>query len=90
METTENYKEERISIGDWLITLIVTAIPLVGIIMLFIWSFSSSTPVSKSNWAKATLILFAIMIVLYIIFFALFGASIFGYLEQDYLDSNKY
>lgn len=90
METTENYKDEKISVGDWLITLIVAAIPLIGVIMLFVWSFSSGTPVSKSNWAKATLILLAIMIVLYIVFFALFGASIFGYLEQDYLDSNKY
>jgi hypothetical protein len=90
METTEIYKDEKMSVGDWLITLIVAAIPLVGIIMLFIWSFSSSTPASKSNWAKATLILFAVMIFLYILFFALFGASIFGYLDQDYINSNKY
>jgi hypothetical protein len=36
------------------------------------------------------LILFAVMIFLYILFFALFGASIFGYLDQDYINSNKY
>ncbi|MEJ6675539.1 MAG: hypothetical protein QNK88_08570, partial [Polaribacter sp.] len=50
--------------------MIVTAIPLVGFIMLFVWAFSSGTNLSKKNWAKAALIFYAIIMVLYFLFFA--------------------
>ncbi len=63
------------SIGNWLVTMIIISIPLVNIIALFWWAFSGSTPVSKSNFAKATLIWFAIIIVLYMI---IFGAAMVG------------
>jgi len=64
------------SVKDWVITLIVTAIPFIGFIMLFVWAFGSGTNPSKANWAKAALIFFAIMLVLYIIFFLVFGAAL--------------
>lgn len=50
--------------GQWLITLIITMIPLVNIIMLLVWAFGSSAPASKQNWAKALLTLFVIVFVL--------------------------
>lgn len=60
-----------ISVGNWMLTLFLTFIPLVNIIMLLVWAFSSSTPPSKANWAKAALlwmvIFFAISIVLTLI-----------------------
>ncbi len=83
METEEIKKQEPISVGDWLLTLIVTAIPLVGFIMLFVWAFSSSTHPSKASWAKAALILAAIAIILYAIFFAIFGSAMFGLMENE-------
>lgn len=42
--------------GEWMLTMFLMSIPLVGSIMLFVWAFSSSTNPSKSSWAKATLI----------------------------------
>lgn len=66
---------QPLSVKDWLITILLTAIPIVGLVMLFIWGFGSDTHPSKSNWAKATLIIYAIIIVLYIVFFAIFGAA---------------
>jgi hypothetical protein len=65
-----------VSIKDWVITLIITAIPIVGFIMLFVWGFGSGTNENKANWAKAALIMFAIMIALYLLFFMMFGAAI--------------
>lgn len=56
------------SLGDWIITFIVLAIPLVNIIMLFVWGFSSSTNPNKSNFCKAYLILMLIAIVLFFLF----------------------
>jgi hypothetical protein len=56
------------TIGEWLITFIITYIPLVGFIMLFVWAFGGDVHPSKKTWAQATLIIFAIGIVLAIIF----------------------
>lgn len=66
---------EEIKVSEWLVTLLVTAIPLVGFIMLFVWAFGGSAKPSKANWAKAALLLFAIFIGLYVLLFALFGAA---------------
>lgn len=63
-----NYRP--MSIGDWLITFLIQAIPLVGFIMLFVWAFGDGTHPSKKTWAQASLIFALIMIVLAIIFFA--------------------
>jgi len=71
------------TIGDWIITFIITYIPLVGIIMLFVWAFGGDAHPSKKTWAQATLIIFAVMIVLSILFFgiivSLLGAAFSGY-----------
>ncbi len=44
-----------ISFGEWFLTVFLSAIPLVGIVLLFVWAFSSTTHPSKANWAKARL-----------------------------------
>jgi hypothetical protein len=73
-------ENKAMSVGDWIITMIVTAIPIVGFIMLFVWAFSSGTNLSKQNWAKAALIFYAIIIVLYFLFFAaIMGAMASAY-----------
>ncbi len=72
------HEQEVISIGDWMITILIAAIPIVGFIMLFVWSFGGGAHPSKSNWAKATLLWLAIMAVFYGIIVAIFGAFIFS------------
>ncbi|GIK59884.1 MAG: hypothetical protein HND39_03790 [Ignavibacteriota bacterium] len=67
---------QEVSVGDWMITLLITALPLIGLIMLFVWAFGDGTNPSKKNWAKATLIWYAIWFVLVIIFFIMFWAFI--------------
>ena len=78
-----NEQNEVISLGNWIITLIVLAIPLVGLIMTCVWGFSGNTPKSKANYCKAVLIFYIIGIVLACIFYgsiiALFGAA--GYYD---------
>ncbi|NCE73251.1 hypothetical protein [Odoribacter sp. Z80] len=70
----------EVSIGNWVITLIILAIPLVNIIMLFVWAFNRNTNITKANWAKATLILLAVWIVLGL----LFGSHIMHWFYQGY------
>ncbi len=62
--------------GEWVLTLLITAIPIVGLIMLFVWAFGSNTNESKANWAKATLIWMAIIIGIYILIALIFGATL--------------
>ena len=59
MENERNYevdKEHVVSIGDWIVTLILVSIPVFGFILELIWAFGSNVPRSKSNWAKALII----------------------------------
>jgi hypothetical protein len=51
-----------ISIGDWILTFILLAIPLVNLIMLIVWAVSSSTHPSKKTFAQAYFVLIAIAI----------------------------
>lgn len=90
MEAVETTGKESLSLSDWLITLLITAIPFVGFIMLFVWAFSSNIPVSKSNWAKATLILMAIGIALLLVIFFIFDATILGLFDSGIINPNEY
>ena len=72
----ESPKYNPMSIRDWLITSFIFAIPIVGFVMLFVWGFGSNTQPSKANWAKATLIVIGISIVIFLLFFG----SIWGVL----------
>jgi hypothetical protein len=69
---------EPMSVKDWIITLLITYIPLVGLIMLLVWAFDSSTHPNKKNFAKAALVWMLIGIVLALIFFALFASMMMG------------
>ncbi len=72
----EQVHNQVIKTSDWVITLLITAIPLVGLIMLFVWAFGNNTQVCKANWAKAMLIWIAIVIGIYILIAIIFGAAI--------------
>ena len=71
LQTTRN--QSIVTIGDWIITMILMCIPFVNFIMLLVWAFSDGTPVSKANWAKATLIFMLIGFVLVILFWGAIG-----------------
>jgi hypothetical protein len=45
-------------------------IPLINIIMLFVWAFGGGAQASKANWAKASLIWIVISIILAILLMA--------------------
>ena len=72
----DDYRDE-ISTGDWIISLILSYIPIIGFIMLLIWAFSSNTPPSKANWAKAQLIIAVALIglVFALSFLGILGAN---------------
>ena len=68
---------EPVSLGEWMITMLVLCIPLVNIIMILVWAFSSGTKPSKANFFKAYLVFVLIGAVLGFIF----ASSIIGMLS---------
>lgn len=74
---------QPVTIGDWVVTFIVTAIPLVGFIMLIVWAVGTDTHPSKKSWAQATLIFMVISFVLVIAFILLVGISLSRMIDAD-------
>ncbi|MGL5226926.1 MAG: hypothetical protein ACRC77_01935 [Bacteroidales bacterium] len=75
----DDQSQPVISIGDWFITIILLAIPLVNFIMLLVWAFGGGTNPNKANFAKATLIVYLIMLVLSV----LFASTIMGFFMNN-------
>lgn len=75
----DNYEKatKEMTVGDWLITMLILVIPIVNIVMLFTWGFGR--PDSRRNYARASLIWMAICIVLLIIFYGALFAFIFSF-----------
>ncbi len=59
-----NGNPPAMTVGQYIITFIVSAIPLVGLILLLVWAFDSSTNLNKKNFARAYLIMQIIAVVL--------------------------
>lgn len=66
-----------LSVGQYIGMFLLLAVPLLNIILLFVWSFGSSAGPNKRNFARAALILFAISVVIT----AISGGAIFRALE---------
>lgn len=72
-----------VPITDWIITFFLLAIPVLNIILLLIWAFSSDTNPSKANFAKAYLIIFLIFAALLTLAMMLFGATFWGLIQSQ-------
>lgn len=61
MEVYDNNFDSKkpLSVGGWLITLIIVAIPILDIIMLCIWAFGGNKD-ERENFAKASLLIIII------------------------------
>lgn len=58
---------QPVSIGGWIGVMLLSCLPLINLIMLFVWAFSSSTKKSLKNYARAALIMFLIVAVITVI-----------------------
>lgn len=76
----DEHLEQPVTMGEWVISLLIMMIPCVNIIMAFVWAFSTKEKKSKSNYFKAYLIFLGIqtvlVIVLLIVYFVFIGAMI--------------
>ena len=63
-----SYEAERnyVSVGSWMWMMFVTAIPIVGLIMIFVWAFSGENE-SRKNYYRAILAWVAVLVSLFVV-----------------------
>ncbi len=62
-------QERPLTMGEWLVTLLIlTFVPCVNIVMMFVWGFGNGN-VNRKRFCQAYLIIWAIMVVLMIILY---------------------
>jgi hypothetical protein len=67
-----------VSMGQWVVSLLLMLVPLVNIILLIVWASSSSENPNRKHWAGAQLIFMAVGTGLYFLMMATFGAAMLG------------
>ena len=75
--------ESADSVGSWMLTMFLAAIPLFGLIYTLILAFGSGHSASKRNWARATLIWAAIATVLSILLYVVLGATLLAVVNSS-------
>lgn len=75
-----------VSVKDWILTFIILALPLIGLIALFIWAFGYDYSPSKRNFARAALIIMLVLLILAAVA-VLVVVYVFGLSIDDYLKS---
>jgi hypothetical protein len=73
--------EKIVSTGEWVWSMILIGIPVVGFIMLLVWSFSGGTNINKKNFARAALVIYVVVFIISLITSAIGGFSLFSYMN---------
>lgn len=64
--------ERVMSVKEWVITFLIMMVPVVNLVMYFVWAFGSEGNLNRKNWAKANLLIMGVCIGLYLsVFFLL-------------------
>ncbi|WP_026955326.1 hypothetical protein [Algoriphagus vanfongensis] len=78
MNMPEEFQKPPLSLGDWVINIIITKIPLIGFIMLIVWAVDTNTEKNKANWAKAELISKLIGLGIVLLIISIIGFGVFA------------
>lgn len=73
--------DETVTMGEWFVFFLIMCIPIVNIVMLFVWAFGSGTKPSKANLCKLQLLLMLIGVgigIIVMIIVASLGISLFS------------
>lgn len=92
--STEDASEKPVSFWNFLGSMLIPFIPIVGpivyFVMLLVWSFGSDTHPSKKNWARATLVFgiisvgIAIIFLVYFVMMVLNSGGMEGFVNEYY------
>lgn len=68
---TQYQGDQTVTVGEWFVTWLVMIVPIVNIVMMFVWAFGSNTKPSKANFFKLCLLMTLISVVLTVILAAI-------------------
>lgn len=71
MTESNPIESQTMSVKDWVLTLIVLALPVINLVMLLVWAFGSTGNINRKNYCLASLIMIAIAMALSLCFFVL-------------------
>jgi hypothetical protein len=69
----EHADTRPMTVGDWMLTLLMLAIPIVNLIMYLVWALSGSGNLNRRNFCRASIYWFLIILGIYVLFLALVG-----------------
>lgn len=79
---SEQRNHEHVTVGDWIVFMILMTIPIANLVILVTEAFGSDKNPSKQNFCRAYLILSVLMVLGTIICIVAFGAMMIPLLEQ--------
>ena len=59
--------DEHMTVGKWIGTFLLMLIPIVNIVLMFVWAFGSNVNRSKKTYFQAQLIMMGILLALYFV-----------------------
>jgi len=81
METntpTTTAQQTPLNFKQWALYIFLAGLPLIGIILLFVWAFGNDANIQRREWAKGMLLIALIGLILAILFFVIFGIGMFA------------
>ena len=72
------------SVGQWLLVILATMIPCVGVVLYLVWAFNNGGNPNRKNYCRAWLIYFVIQAVLGLIIGAVLSASLMPAIMNSY------
>ncbi|MFG0213610.1 hypothetical protein ACFU8X_10935 [Brevibacillus porteri] len=79
MQVSVPENERVMSVKEWLITFLIMMVPVVNLVMYFVWAFGSEGNLNRKNWAKANLLIIGVCIGLYVsVFFLMLMLAFIG------------
>lgn len=78
-----NQDTSVMTLGQWMLTLLIIAIPCVNIVMLFVWGFGAGNE-NRKNYCRAVLIFAGIGIVIYFLLIIVLGLSMASLSQGSY------
>ena len=71
------------SVGSWMLTILLSGIPLFGLVYILILAFGSGRSASKKNWARATLVWGIIASILVLVLYAALGSAVLAVVSSN-------
>ena len=85
MNDVSGQNSRPLSVGEWFVTILVLALPLINMVMYLYWAFADDVNENKKNFCRASLLWFVIGVGLFLLATLVLGgfAALIGLAESS-------